>query len=215
MMYLSLQAYRVAINTSIIGDATEELIQEASTPEGLTKVLGYEGDVMPEEYRMGLNPQKNTGKLPSYLKEGVKRNKLRAGRIKRGFKDFNERKGIKGWIQKTFFDKKELSCVTEYEVFHWLHHSPRYNLLTTLHDLILNKVSTGEPREISLDEITSFPNPATTMVAHNDLAFAKKLSTALSTPMAKLSPDFLIEGLSGYVHYQRVRGFAYYYTENV
>ncbi|MEM9444442.1 MAG: hypothetical protein AAGA18_03740 [Verrucomicrobiota bacterium] len=215
MIYFTLQPLRVAIDTSILNGTAKKILKGCSTLKGLQETLGYEDQTsMPEEIIKGFQPQKNNRDFVDIVLNNQKRSSMRAKRIAKGFPDFQNRLGIRGWVQKTFFDKSELSLNIEYEAIEWIHQSLRFNLLVSLHDMLIGTVASGEPREVDFSEISSYPNPISEMLTNHDRGRAQRITQALSSPLDKVSPEVLVDDFAGYVIYQRSRGFAYYYSEN-
>lgn len=214
MMYLSLQPYRVSMNSSILIETAKDALKKAASEEGLKTLLGYDEEAS-ADVKEGLQPQRGTNHFVEMIKQNKKRSDLKAKRLKRGYPDFRlKRSGITGFIQKTFFDLKELQMPIEYEIISWLDTSPRYNLLVSIHDAILQTVSSGEPKQVEFSEINSYPNPVAQTIWQSDVERAARIAKALNSPIQRVSPETLIEDFVGYVVYHRRRGIAYYFADN-
>jgi len=209
-MLLSLNPYRASINPSILVSSAEELLAHAGSVESLKDYLRWEP--VPEVLQQGFAGQKDAVKLLNLIKGNRKRRQLKERRLARGYANFIEpRKGIKGWWQKKFYDGKELTLPNGFDIMDWLHRSPRYLLLSSLHDVLISFVSSAEPRRVELEDICNCSNPVVNMIEQNDLASAERLVKAMTVPLAKVPPDFLVECLSGYVvNYDRKKTLAYY-----
>lgn len=212
MLHLSLQPYRVAIDSSILREKAQEVLKKATTEEGLKEVLGLEA--LSREVKKGLLPQKNPGKIMSLFQANLKRQGVRKKRLDRGFPDFiGPRKGLKGLLQKWYFDSAEMHLEAEHDLVHHLYESERYHLLVSLHDALLVEVASGEPKRVDFSEAVGYGNPICEMMIEKKVSQMKRLVKSLGTPLKKLDPDSLVEDFFGYVSFQRKRGVAYYYTE--
>jgi len=209
---LSVNSFRVPINGPALLSTAAEILQQASTPEKLQNALGW--DEFPENFQAGFAPQKNAGNLVRLLKNSGKRSQLRNKRIARGYPDFlTPRKGFKGWWQRSFSDPAELKLPIGYDVLAWLQQSPRFGLLTAIHDALLNAVSVAEPKKADRGEMGRFPNPLGEMVYTVDLQRAERLRQALAAPLKKVKPDVIVDDLSGFViAYEQKLSFAYFYA---
>jgi hypothetical protein len=132
-----------------------------------------------------------------------------------GWPDFKSpRKGIKGWIQKKFYDPKELALPVCADVFGWMQASPRYQLLCVLHDAILSLVSTAEPKHVKLQESLAFLHPLASMLSKNDTLRIERLTHALGCRLKDVPPSVLLDDVAGYViAYNQTKNLAFYYSE--
>jgi len=212
MIPLSVTPFRVPINGSAVMSTASEILQQASTPEKLQAALGWEE--FPGDYRAGFAPQKNAGELVTLIKKNAKRGQLKQKRIARGYPDFvTPRKGFKGWWQKTFCDPAELKLPIGYDVMAWLQHSPRFGLLTAIHDALLSPVSVAEAKRVDRAELGRFSNPIGDMVHNSDVQRAERISKALMAPLKKVRPEVVVDDLSGFVvAYEQKLSFAYFYS---
>ncbi|MDR0533824.1 MAG: hypothetical protein LBH01_07710 [Verrucomicrobiales bacterium] len=212
-MLLTLTPHRVSINPNLLAGSAEELLSHAASPQSLAEFLNWSSP--PEILTAGFAPQKDAKKLLLLMRENKLRKQLKAKRVAKGYADFIQpRKGFKGWWQKKFNDPKELQLACGYQVLDFLRESPRLQLLAALHDTLLAYVSGAEPRRVELSEIYTNINPLASMVANDDLAAADRLVVkALSAPLSKVSPAFIIENLHGHVFdYDQKRSFAHYFA---
>jgi len=209
-MLLRLNPYRIAINPSILATTAEDFLTKADKPENLAAHLGW--DPNSEILVKGFAPFKDSKRLLSFMKENAALRNLKAARQAKGFNDFvSPRKGLKGWVQKTFSDAKEVKLKTSFDAFEWLNLSPRYLLLVSLHDALISYISTSEPRPVDLKESTAYCNPIQAALYKKDAELLNKVHVALSCPLNKVSPDTLIDCFSGYVlHYDRKKSTSYY-----
>lgn len=212
MIALSMDAYRVSINTPLLEETASQFLSQAETVSSLQDFLGWENgeDIL----KQGFAPQKNAKELIDLLKKVSLRDQLAAKREASNYHDFiSPRKGlIKGWLQKKR-DAQELALPIGLEVHQWLQSSARLNLLLSLHDALLATLATGEPKRVSLEEMTAIENPLWTMVAQRDLARAERLVEALTSPLKKVRATVIIDDLAFYVlNYDRKRGVSYYWA---
>ena len=209
-MLLNLNPHRVSINPSVLVSSAEELLSHAGTIMSLKKHLNW--DPEPEVLVSGFPPQRDAKRLIVLMKEDKQRRLLKEKRLARGFEDFaTPRTGFKGWCQKKFHDPKELRLASGYDVFNFLRHSARLMLLASLHDALLSHVSSAEPRRVEIEESAGFSTPLVDMITGNNFAQAEKMVKALNSPLAKVSPDFIINGITGYVmNYDRKKSMTYY-----
>lgn len=212
MIPLSVSPFRVPINGSSVLSTASDILKQASSPEKLQAALGW--DEFPGDFQAGFAPQKNAAELGLLLKKSGQRSKLKDKRIARGYPDFTTpRKGLKGWWQRTFCDPAELKLPIGYDVLAWLQHSPRFGLLTAIHDALLNPVSVGDAKKIDRGELGRFPNPIGEMVHGPDFQRAERIRQALACPMKKVKPEVVVEDLSGFVvAYEQKLSFAYFYA---
>lgn len=209
-MLLKLNPHRIAINPSILHTTIEDILSKADKLETLKEHLGWEP--VPDILTYGFAPMKDSKKLLTFLKESTTRRALKQKRIAKGYPDLiSPRKGLKGWLQKTFSDGKEQKLSTAFDALAWLRQSHRYLLLVSLHDTLISHVSTSEPRRIDLKEGTLYCNPIAQALFRNDAASLELVRTALAAPLHKVVPETLIEYFSGYVlHYDRKKSSAFY-----
>ncbi|MDD5262556.1 MAG: hypothetical protein PHD76_11990 [Methylacidiphilales bacterium] len=209
-MLLNLNPYRVSINPSVLVSSAEEMLAHAGSVQSLRNYLNW--DPEPEVLTTGFPAQKDARKLIQLVKDYKLRRQLKEKRLARGFEDFIEpRNGLKGWWQKKFCDPKELKLSGGHEILEFLRHSHRLMLLASLHDALLSHVSAAEPRIIEIEESSNYINPLMEMTAKSDMAAAERAVKALSAPLGKVEPDFLIYGVAGYVlGYDRKKSVAYY-----
>ncbi|NJK92034.1 MAG: hypothetical protein HC904_09535 [Blastochloris sp.] len=202
-MLLKINPYRIAINPSILHSSAEDLLASAEKLETLQQYLGW--DPAPDILQTGFAPLKEGRQLLTSLKKNEQRLALKSKRLASGYGNFvQQRKGIKGWIQKTFRDSKELNLPAPYQTLAWLRSSPRYLLLVSMHDALISAVSTSEPRRIELKESSLYPNPIALALYQKDIASLTRISEALASPLHKIAPDTLIDCFPGYVlHYDR------------
>jgi len=209
-MLLNLNPYRVSINPSVLVSSAEELLSHAGSVQSLKKHLNW--DPEPEVLVSGFPPQRDARRLITLMKENKQRLQLKVKRHGRGFNDFaTPREGFKGWWQKKFNDPKELKLAAGYDVLNFLRHSARLMLLASLHDALLPHLSSAEPRKVEIEEAVGYGNPLIEMVTGNNYVEAEKVVKALSLPLNKVSPDFIISGVTGYVmNYDRKKSLTYY-----
>lgn len=212
MPALSLRFYRVSLNVPEMPGHAQALLGSATSPEALAQSLGWEGTVDPAYLQSAFAPHKQARDFLDLWKLHHRQRRMRTERITRGYPDLiAPRTGIKGWFQKRR-DKRELTLPITADLTDWLLNCPRYTLLNSLHDALLGPSSVAEPREIKFDEIAALPHPVIDMITGSDEKAVKAMVEALSAPLTKIDPSFLIEKLAGYVHYLPKRGFAYYYA---
>ncbi|MGF1678160.1 MAG: hypothetical protein ACFCUX_03080 [Candidatus Methylacidiphilales bacterium] len=211
--YLSLSAYRIPINSTVLHKTAEELLAQSNRKESMLEFLGWEE--LPYELAQGFEPQKNSRELLRLIKESQKRKVIKSKRLQSGYMDLvSPRKGIKGWLQKKFRDEKENALPLGYDIFIWLRQSPRLALLKALHDSLLVFCSSAEPRKVELNEVTEYQNSFCPIVSRLHLEKAMEVQKALSCPLKSVAPDFLIQSCSGYVvKYDTQKGIAYYFGE--
>jgi hypothetical protein len=212
-MLLTLTPHRVSINPNLLAGSAGELLSHATTPQSLAEFLNWTSP--PEILSAGFAPQKDAKKLLLMMKENKQRKQLKTKRVAKGYADFIQpRKGFKGWWQRKFDDPKELRLACGYQVLDFLKNSPRLALLAALHDTLLAYVAGAEPRRVELSEIYTSINPLALMVANDDLVSADRLVVkALSVPLAKVAPAFIIENLYSHVFdYDQKRSFAHYFA---
>ncbi len=212
MLPLSLSPYRMPINGSTVATTAGEILKQAATAEALQQAL--EWPEMHDILAHGFAPDKNAGELIPLLKGSIRREKMKAVRIKRGFPDFlTPRKGLIGWWQRTFCDPRELKLPTGLDILTHLQNSARFALLIQIHDAILMRLSVAEPKKVPLEEVIHFPNPVGEMIQTGDLVRAARLVKALKAPLKKVDPNVIVDDLAGYVaSYQTKRSFAYFYS---
>lgn len=209
-MLLSLNPYRISINSSLLESTAEEILSKADKTENLAGHLGW--DPATEILVKGFAPFKESKQLSSFAKAQQSRRNLKAKRQAKGFQNFLvPRKGIAGWMQKSFSDPKELKLSTASDALAWLKLSPRYLLLVSLHDALISYISTAEPRRIELKESSGFINPVLLALYKNDKPVLSQIQKALSEPLKKVLPETLITCFSGYVlNYDKKKSTAYY-----
>jgi hypothetical protein len=209
-MLLKLNPYRIAINPSILYSSAQDLLSKSDKIENLQAFLGW--DPLPEILVKGFAPMKDSKKLLSYLKSHSARQTLKTKRKARGYSDFiTPRKGLKGWLQKTFADGKELSLTPAHDALFWIHSAPRYLLLQSLHDALISSISTSEPRRVDIEESSSYPNPIVSAFYSNDTAAIEKIYQGLSSPLHKLTPEILVDYFPSHVlYFDRKKSTALY-----
>jgi hypothetical protein len=210
---LTLTPYRISINSNLLAENAEKLLAHAGSPQSLAEFLNWSSP--PEILTAGFPPQPDARRLLVLMKENKLRRRLKARRQARGYADLVQpRAGFKGWWQRRVNDPKELKLACGGEVMEFLRHSPRLALLAALHDTLLAYVSAAEPRRVELTEVYTAVNPLTLMVASDDLAAASRLVVrAMSVPLAKVAPSFIIENIHGHVFgYEPKRNFAHYFA---
>lgn len=212
MLPLTLSPYRMPINGSTVVSTTGELLKQAASAEALQTAL--EWPEMHEILSRGFAPDKNADTLLSLLKGSIKREKMKAKRIKRGYPDFlTPRKGLMGWWQRTFCDPRELKLPLGHEILIQIQNSARFALLVQIHDAMLMRISVAEPKKVPLEEVIHFPHPIGEMIQAGDLVRVTRLVKALKAPLKKVDPNVIIDDLAGYVaSYQTKRSFAYFYN---
>jgi hypothetical protein len=206
-------AYRVPINVSILDGTAQKIIQESKKTESLLDALGW-GNEHAEFLKAGTAPVKDGRKLVGMIRDYALRKKLKEERIARGYPTLvSPRKGLKGWVQKKFRDPKENKLPITLDILTWLKNLPRYQLLVAIHDAMLAQVSSAEPRPVGQDhQLSEFVHPVAEMIRSNDVVMAERLRLALTSPLGSLTPQNLVDDVSGYVvSYDRNHGVAYYY----
>ncbi len=213
LKYLSLSAYRIPINTTILEKTAEELIGAAGDVKALSTFLQWDPGL--ELFKSGYSPFRQARELGKMVDLNRKRRSLKYDRIEKGYsKLFGPRKGLKGWVQKKWRDPAEIKLPIEAEIYEWITALPRYALLVSLHDALLAYCSSAEPRVMSVENVTEFADPLTVAIYHDDKEKLDLIQRALSTPLKSFDPGWLIEFFPGYVlSYDRATSMAYYYGE--
>jgi hypothetical protein len=209
--HMSLAVYRIPINSSILQSTAQQLLSMARSIDDLVLFLGW--SEAPEVLREGFAPARDTRELTRIIKQNQQRKVLKQKRVQRGFPDFvRPRKGFKGWLQKSIFDKKELAMPLGLNALEWIQQRWRYQLLCTLHDALLGFCASAEPRRVALEEGMEVAHPATVMLAKFDLKMAGEYQQALGQPLKALAPQALIDLFPGYVvKYDLDKGVSYYF----
>lgn len=209
-MLLSLNPYKISINPALLDSTIEEFLAKADKPDELAAHLGW--DPATDILVQGFAPLKDSKRLSAFAQAQLTRRSLKAKRQAKGFPDFiAPRKGLAGWMQKTFSDSKELKLSTAHDALAWLKLSPRYHLLVSLHDALISYISTSEPRRIEIKESSGFMNPVLMALYKNDKTDLIQIQKALSEPLKKVSPETLVNCFSGYVlNYDKKKSTAYY-----
>lgn len=213
LKYLSLSAYRIPINTTILENSAQEMIQAAGDVKSLSGFLQWDPSL--DLFTQGFPPFRQARELGKKVKLNIQRKHLKEERIKRGYsKLYSSRKGIKGWIQKKWRDPAEIKLPYEAQIYEWLTEIPRYALLVSLHDALLAYCSSAEPRVMSVENVTEFADPLTQAIHPGQEEKLEMIQLALSTPLKSFDPGWLIDFFPGYVlKYDRTTSMAYYYGE--
>lgn len=209
---LTLRAYKVGFDVIALQTAVKAFLSQADKIENVQNHLEWCKPDEMEFLKDAFHPQTNAKEFFLLFEQVQKQQRLKTRRLRAGFVELKgQRKGIRGWWQK-FSDKKELALPVGADIFEWLQQSKRLHLLVSLHDSFLSRVMIAEPTEIDLDEITALSNPVAETISTLDRPRAKRLAAALSCPLRKISADFLLNELQGYVTYNMNTGFALYYA---
>jgi hypothetical protein len=213
LKYLSLSAYRIPINTTILENTAQDIIQESTNLKSLAAFLQWDPSL--DILQSGFSPFRQARELGKKAKLNRKRQDLKRERIRNGFsKLYGPRKGIKGWIQKTWRDPKEKKLPYEAEIYEWVTAVPRYALLVSLHDALLAYCSSAEPRVMSAENVSEFADPLTVAINQYHEEKLETIQLALSTPLKSFDPGWIIDFFPGYVlSYDRTTSMAYYYGE--
>jgi hypothetical protein len=213
LKYLSLSAYRIPINTTILENTAEEMVKASTDVQSLATFLNWEPDL--DIFKTGFPPCKNARELTKKVNLNSKRQQIKRDRIEKGYsKLYGPRRGIKGWVQKTFRDPAEKKLPYEAEIYEWITAIPRYALLVSLHDSLLAYCSSAEPRVMSAENISEFSDPITSAVSQNLEEKLEAVQMALSSPLKSFDPGWIIDFFPGYVlSYDRSTSMAYYYGE--
>jgi hypothetical protein len=212
-MHLILNPCRISINPTLLQSSAKDILKNADSLASLQKALGW--SEFPEYLAAGFSPQKDAKDLLRKHKDYRRRQAMKTKRQADGWKDFQTpRKGFKGWIQKKFFDPKELALPVGADLIEWLQASPRYQLLCVLHDSILGLVSTAEPKHIKLQESLAFLHPFASMLSKNDTSRIERLADALGSKLKDVPSSVLLDDVAGYVvAYSHTKNLAFYYSE--
>lgn len=213
LKYLSLAAYRIPINTTILENSARDILSAATDIGALANYLQWEPDL--DVLQTGFPAMRQAKDLTKKAKLNAKRLDLKKQRLQKGFtKLYGSRKGLKGWFQKKFKDPKEISLPLSAEIYEWVVESPRYALLVSLHDALLAYCSSAEPRIMSLENMSEFSDPLTLALREMDEEKLAKMEEALSSPLKNVDPGLLIDLFPGYVRrYDRDNNVAYYFGE--
>ena len=208
----SFKIYLVGLQPERLAQEAARLLQACHTEEEAAVSLSWQSPQELDFLKKAFPPQQDASQVITAIHHLKNRHHLRNQRLARGFLDLSTpRKGWKGWWQKRA-DRKECALPIGVEFMEWLNASYRLGLLTVLHDALLKNASVGVATEIPLQDLPNPEHPLAQMVATADHATAQKLEHALKSPLHKVSPDFLIHNIAGYVIYRPQLGFAYYYS---
>jgi hypothetical protein len=212
MIPLSQAAYKIPINSGNLVPTLSGWFKAATHRDKLLEALGWEA--FPEGLEAGFEPVKNVGELKKLLADMEKREALHRKRVGAGFPSMiTPRKGLAGLIQKWFRDGKEPRLPTEVDVLQWVDHCPRYQLLVSMRDFLLQSVALADPIPVTLEDIVRFPHPVGDWVGTCDKKRAAKFCQLLSAPLKKVQPEMVLSEVSGFVvAYDAPRSFAYYYS---